>query len=117
MKNVTLGSAVVHLRYSEENNIAFLADSGGSVFELSLTRGIRGPTASCRCIFSGSRGEVCTMEPLRVSRQPDHPLAMFSILALATISKIIIITVKPRLKVLMTTALTGTLYMLSAISR
>ena len=104
----------MHLRYSEENNIAFLADSGGSVFELSLTRGIRGPTASCRCIFSGSRGEVCTMEPLRVSRQPDHPLAMFSILALATISKIIIITVKPRLKVLMTTALTGIQCMLSA---
>ena len=110
--NISLGSgsAVVHLRYSEENNTAFLADSGGSVFELNLTRGLRGPTASCRCIFSGSRGEVCTMEPLRVSRQPDHPLAMFSILALATISKIIIITVKPRLKVLMTTGLTGSFF-------
>lgn len=56
------------------------------------------------------------MEPLRVSRQPDHPLAMFSILALATISKIIIITVKPRLKVLMTTALTGIQYTVHVIS-
>jgi len=103
------GSAVVNLRYSDDNNVAFLADSGGSVFELSMKRGLRGPGASCRCIFSGSRGEVCTMEPLHVSRQTDHPLSQFSILALATISKVIVITVKPRLKVLMTTSLTGDL--------
>lgn len=102
-----VGSAVVHLRYSDDASVAFLADSGGSVFELRLSRGLRGPGASCRCIFSGARGEVCALEPLRVARQPDHPLAAFSVLALATISKIIVITVKPRLKVLMTTALIG----------
>ena len=49
---------MVNLRYSDDNNVAFLADSGGSVFELSMKRGLRGPGASCRCIFSGSRGEV-----------------------------------------------------------
>ena len=44
---------------------------------------------SCpRCIFSGSRGEVCTLEPLRVAAYPGHPLAEHSILALATISKV-----------------------------
>jgi hypothetical protein len=37
----------------------------------------------------------------------DHPLGDYSILALATISKVIVVTVKPRLKVLLTTPLTG----------
>jgi hypothetical protein len=36
------------------------------VFELQLKRGLRGAGGSARCIFSGARGEVCTMEPLRV---------------------------------------------------
>jgi len=101
------GSAVLHTKYADDHNTAFFADSGGSVFELSLKRGLRGPGASSRCIFSGSRGEVCTMEPLRVGRYPAHPLSDYSILALATISKVIVITVRPRLKVLMTSPLTG----------
>ena len=101
------GSAVTMVRYSDDPNTAFIADSGGSVFELSLKRGLRGPTATARCIFSGSRGEVCSMEPLRVSQYPGHPLSDFTILALATISKVITVTVKPKLKVLMTSSLTG----------
>ena len=40
-------------------------------------------------------------------RTLEHPLSAFSILALATISKIIVVTVRPRLKVLITTALVG----------
>ena len=52
------GSAVTMGRYSDDPNTAFLADSGGSVFELTMKRGLRGPTASAKCIFSGSRGEV-----------------------------------------------------------
>lgn len=101
------GSAVLTTKYSDDQNFAFFADSGGSVFEVNMKRGLRGPGASARCIFSGSRGEVCTMEPLRVGAYPGHPLAEHSILALATISKVIVITVRPRLKVLMTSSLTG----------
>eukprot|EP00090_Calanus_glacialis_P010435 TRINITY_DN18820_c0_g1_i1.p1 TRINITY_DN18820_c0_g1~~TRINITY_DN18820_c0_g1_i1.p1 ORF type:complete len:1423 (-),score=489.80 TRINITY_DN18820_c0_g1_i1:146-4273(-) len=101
------GSAVLHTKYADDHNTAFFADSGGSVFELSMKRGLRGPGATARCIFSGSRGEVCTMEPLRVGGYPAHPLADYSILALATISKVIVITVRPKLKVLMTSPLTG----------
>jgi hypothetical protein len=52
------------------------------------------------------------MEPLRVGISGGggtggHPLADYSILALGTISKVIVVTVKPRLKVLLTTPLTG----------
>jgi len=103
-----IGSSITHVRYSENPNIAFISDSGGSVFKLSMTRGIRGAGATTRCIFSGSRGEVCTMEPLYVAHKiPEHPLTRYSILALATITRIIVITVKPRLKVLMTAPLLG----------
>ena len=101
------GSAVTMLCYSDDPNTAFLADSGGSVFEVNMKRGLRGPGATARCIFSGSRGEVCSMAPLRVAAYPGHPLSDFSILALATISKVITVTVKPKLKVLMTSPLTG----------
>ena len=101
------GSAVTQIKYSDDSNTAFLADSGGSVFELSMKRGLRGAGATARCIFSGSRGEVCSMEPLLVSGYPGHPLADYSILALATISKVITVTVRPKLKVLMTSPLKG----------
>ena len=78
-----------------------------------MKRGLRGPGAEARCIFSGARGEVrlllscsllllqvCTLEPLLVAPYPGHPLSSHSILALATISKVIVITVRPRLKVI-----------------
>ena len=101
------GSAVTMVKYADDTNTAFLADSGGSVYELTMKRGLRGPGAVARCIFSGSRGEVCAMEPLRVSSYPGHPLSDYCILALATISKLITVTVKPKLKVLMTAGLKG----------
>ena len=101
------GSGILTTKYTDDPNFAFFADSGGSVFEVNMKRGLRGPGASARCIFSGSRGEVCTLEPLKVGAYPGHPLGHHSILALATISKVIVITVRPRLKVLMTSPLTG----------
>ena len=47
------------------STLAVLCDSGGSVFELAFKRtlGIRGGVDT-RCLFSGSRGEVCAIEPL-----------------------------------------------------
>ena len=85
-----------------------MSNSGGSVFEISFKRtlGIRG--YSSRCIFSGSRGEVCTFEPLSLAAQfPNHPLSDKTIVALATISKVIVLTLKPAMKVLFTHHLVG----------
>ena len=39
---------------------------------------------------------MCTLEPLKVGAYPGHPLGHHSILALATISKVIVITVRWR---------------------
>ena len=58
-----------------------------------------------RCIFSGSRGEVCTFEPL--SQGQNHPLSNRIIVALATISKVIVLTIRPVMKVLFTFPLIG----------
>ena len=71
-RTTIISPLVVLVRYTDDPNFAFFADSGGSVFEVSLKvrgplqdyvkvnmkRGLRGPGASARCIFSGSRGEV-----------------------------------------------------------
>ena len=103
-----LGSAVTHVRFTDDHSLALICDSGGSVFELSFKRtlGIRGYDS--RCIFSGSRGEVCTLEPLSIiSQYPNHRLSDRSIVALATISKIIVLTIRPSMKVLFTHPLVG----------
>jgi len=47
------------------------------------------------------------MEPLHVASYPARPLPNRSVLALSTISKVIVITVKPELKVLITSSLTS----------
>ena len=103
-----LGSAVLHVRFTDDKALALMTNAGGSVFEMSFKRtmGIRGYNS--RCIFSGSRGEVCTLEPLSlVAQYPSHPLSDRTIVALATISKVIVLTLRPSMKVLFTHPLTG----------
>ena len=53
------------IKFTDVSTLAVLCDSGGSVFELAFKRtlGIRGGVDT-RCLFSGSRGEVCAIEPL-----------------------------------------------------
>ena len=68
--------------------MALFSDSGGSVFELRLRRSLVGRSAAARCIFSGSRGEVVTMEPLPAADHPTHPLQHQMVIALATMSKV-----------------------------
>ncbi|CAL8101722.1 unnamed protein product [Orchesella dallaii] len=100
-----INSAVLILRFTDEASLALCSDSGGSVFELNFKRtmGVRG--CESRCIFSGSRGEVCTFEPLLLSSYPDNALSKYVIIALATLSKVIVVTIRPKLRVLFTHAL------------
>ena len=60
--------AIIRARFTEEKALALISDSGGSVFELSLKKTLGLRSYSSRCIFSGSRGEVCTFEPLNQGR-------------------------------------------------
>ena len=82
-----------------------ISDSGGSVLELSLKKTLGLRSYASRCIFSGSRGEVCTFEPLNQGQ--NHPLSNRIIVAMATISKVIVLTIRPVMKVLFTFPLLG----------
>ncbi|KAF0302550.1 Vacuolar protein sorting-associated protein 8 [Amphibalanus amphitrite] len=75
---------------------------GGSVFELRLRRSLGRRSAAARCLFSGSRGEVVTMEPLPTAEHPTHPLQPQMIVAMATMSKVIVVSARPQLRVLFT---------------
>lgn len=103
---ITPISGVLNLKWTENPSTALCSDSGGSVWTLNFTRrlGIRG--CDSRCIFSGARGEVCAIEPLLLHGM-NHPLKMYCIAALATLSKFVVITIRPRLKVIKFQWLTG----------
>ncbi|KAJ6642950.1 Vacuolar protein sorting-associated protein 8 like [Pseudolycoriella hygida] len=103
---ITPNTGVLHIKWIQNSAHALCSDSGGSVWFLNFTRrlGIRG--CESRCIFSGSRGEVCAVEPL-VFGAMDHPLKDFCIAALATLSKFVVVTIRPRLKVIKFQPLTG----------
>ncbi|CAH3128652.1 unnamed protein product [Porites lobata] len=103
-----LGSAVLHVMFTDDPSVAICSDSGGSVFVLSFKRVIGMRTYESTCLFSGSRGEVCTMAPLHMHEgMKDHPLYEQSFLALATLAKVLIVTLKPDLEVLFTHTLKG----------
>ncbi|CAL4079363.1 unnamed protein product [Meganyctiphanes norvegica] len=93
-------TAVLHLKWTDYPGLAVISDSGGSVFELAVKRTMGLNSNESRCIFSGSRGEVCTIEPLQMSQFHATPLVDTVILAMATISKVIVVSLRPQLKVL-----------------
>lgn len=47
-------------------------------------------TCESRCLFSGSKGEVCCIEPLHAKTElRDHPITQYSLLAMASLTKVI----------------------------
>ncbi|GFR94592.1 vacuolar protein sorting-associated protein 8-like protein, partial [Elysia marginata] len=65
-------------------------------------------TCESQCLFSGSRGEVCTIEPLHMNYTiKDHPMQDVLVLAMASFSKVLLVTVRPHLKVMFTHPLKG----------
>nr|XP_033321301.1 vacuolar protein sorting-associated protein 8 homolog [Megalopta genalis] len=102
-----LDTAVLHVKFTDSPKVALCSDSGGSVFELNFTRvmGVRG--CDSRCLFSGSRGEVCTLEPLLLNHLPSHPLKNYTLVAMATLSKVLVVCIRPRVRVVLTHSLSG----------
>lgn len=57
---------------------------------ISISRRVMG-MRSCdsRCLFSGSKGEVCSIEPLHAPPDfRDHPITHYSLLAMASLTKV-----------------------------
>ncbi|XP_030899512.2 vacuolar protein sorting-associated protein 8 homolog isoform X1 [Melopsittacus undulatus] len=97
------GTAILHIKFTDDPTLAICNDSGGSVFELSFKRVMGVRTCESRCLFSGSKGEVCCIEPLHAKTDlRDHPITQYSLLAMASLTKILVIGLKPSLKVWMT---------------
>uniref|UniRef100_A0A8C2U6K4 Vacuolar protein sorting-associated protein 8 homolog n=1 Tax=Coturnix japonica TaxID=93934 RepID=A0A8C2U6K4_COTJA len=97
------GTAILHIKFTDDPTLAICNDSGGSVFELSFKRVMGVRTCESRCLFSGSKGEVCCIEPLHAKVElRDHPITQYSLLAMASLTKILVIGLKPSLKVWMT---------------
>ncbi|KAL3853951.1 hypothetical protein ACJMK2_013245 [Sinanodonta woodiana] len=102
------GTAVLHVKFTDSLTIAVCSDSGGSVFDLEFKRLIGVRTCESKCLFSGSRGEVCTIEPLHMNYTiKDHPMQDVSVLAMASLSKVLLVTLRPHLKVIFTHPLKG----------
>uniref|UniRef100_A0A672NKA6 RING-type domain-containing protein n=1 Tax=Sinocyclocheilus grahami TaxID=75366 RepID=A0A672NKA6_SINGR len=97
------GTAILHVKFTDHPALAVCNDSGGSVFELSFRRVMGMRTCESRCLFSGSKGEVCCVEPLHAGPElKDHPITHYSLLAMASLTKILLIGLKPSLKVWLT---------------
>ncbi|KAM9454212.1 vacuolar protein sorting-associated protein 8 homolog [Clarias gariepinus] len=97
------GTAILHVKFTDLPTLAVCNDSGGSVFELSFRRVMGMRTCESRCLFSGSKGEVCCVEPLHAAPElKDHPITHYCLLAMASLTKILVIGLKPSLKVWMT---------------
>ncbi|XP_046679913.1 vacuolar protein sorting-associated protein 8 homolog isoform X2 [Homalodisca vitripennis] len=98
----TPSTAVLHVKFTDNPTLAVVSDSGGSVFELSFRRtlGVRG--VDSKCLFSGSRGEVVTIEPLLLHQLTSHPLHGSVLIAMATLSKVIIVSIRPSTRLLLT---------------
>lgn len=130
-----IDNAILHLKFTDDTKLAVFSDSGGSVFTLEFTRTLSARrTYSSQCLFSGSRGEVCCLEPLkfekfyeilnekqRLFNKSNHTndnkdtnfdkinqlFKKCSIIAMASFTKLFIITLRPDLNVLYTVQLTG----------
>ncbi|XP_069471841.1 vacuolar protein sorting-associated protein 8 homolog isoform X2 [Ambystoma mexicanum] len=97
------GTAILHIKFTDDPTLAICNDSGGSVFELTFKRVMGVRTCESRCLFSGSKGEVCCIEPLHAKTDlREHPITQYSLLAMASLTKILVIGLKPSLKVWMT---------------
>lgn len=96
---ITPNSGVLNLKWTGRPSLALCSDSGGSVWSLSFTRRLGKRGCDSKCLFSGARGEVCTIEPLIIDEE-DHPLKTYCVVALATLSKFFVVMIRPRLKVI-----------------
>lgn len=125
------GNSILNLKFTDDSKLACFSDSGGSVFMLEFKRVMGMRTADSVCLFSGSRGEVCDIQPLKfekfsetlVDKLSSHSASSqqikknlnnintlfnkYSLLAMASFTKIFVVTLRPKLTVLFTHPLTG----------
>lgn len=125
-----LGNAILNLKFTDDPTLACFSDSGGSVFMLEFKRVMGVRSADSTCIFSGSRGEVCDIAPLRFERFAESIIEKldnnsrsvaikrslesitnmfnrYALLAMVSFTKLFVVTLRPKLTVLFTYSIGG----------
>lgn len=109
-------SSIINLKFLSDPSYVLLCDTSGSVFLLDIRKA---KSFDSKCIFTGSRGEVLTFQPLYTNSLANSAFAgieEFCVVALATVTKVIVITVRPGLILHHTSLLKGKLNYLPFIS-
>jgi hypothetical protein len=89
-------ACVLQVKYTDVYNTALFSDITGSIFSLTFKRVYGARTQDSVCIFSGSHGEALVFEPLRLQwDMADHPIAKYHLVAVGTVDKVIVISLKP----------------------
>ncbi|VDK35902.1 unnamed protein product [Taenia asiatica] len=105
------GQSVIFCAFTSLPTVAVSVDSSGSAYELDFRRGILGRSTLSACFFSGSHGEICAISPLRPThtsglllnyqRQPGFRALLGSaMVAMASFTKVIVIVLKPKFRVI-----------------
>ncbi|VDN96058.1 unnamed protein product [Rodentolepis nana] len=105
------GQSIIVCAFTSLPTVAVSVDSSGSAYEMDFRRGILGRSTFSSCFFSGSHGEICAIVPLR----PTHTLGLLqnyhrqpafraligsAIVAMASFTKVIVVALKPKLRVI-----------------
>ncbi|XP_042188283.1 vacuolar protein sorting-associated protein 8 homolog [Callorhinchus milii] len=95
------GSAVLSIKFTVEPTLAVCNDSSSNVFELHFKRAIGTKTCESRCLFSGTKSEVCCIEPLQICDEfMAHPVAQYCLFAMVSLTKLLVVGLKPSFNIL-----------------
>ena len=118
MKDI-IGSAVLHVKFTDDPTKAIMSNGTGSVFLMSFKRPMGVRVCDSKVIFSGSKGEVVCVEPLIISNKiSNHILNSYNpyLIAMATLTKVFIISLRPKIAVIFSYLLKGNVSTLPVIS-
>nr|XP_046916256.1 vacuolar protein sorting-associated protein 8 homolog [Dermatophagoides farinae] len=104
-----LYSSILSIHYLSNGHFVVLNDTSGSIFIMD----VRKKNSRLQCVFSGSRGEALVLKPLTYDDIPhDQPefsgIEQICLLAMATVTKMIVISLRPSVVVHFTTTLRST---------
>lgn len=93
-------AGIVSVRFTDDRTMAVSSDTRGAVFEMKFRHLIGKRTCESQCLFSGVRGGICVVEPLRMQNFiPDFVDGVIQIVAMASQNKTVIVAVRPQFKI------------------
>ncbi|KAM7542248.1 hypothetical protein Aperf_G00000011476 [Anoplocephala perfoliata] len=105
-----IGQSMIVCAFASLPTVAVAMDSSGSAYEMDFRRGLIGRSTQSFCFFSGSHGEICAISPLRpthtsglLQKYQHHPafgaLLGSAMVAMASFTKVIVVVLKPKFRV------------------